>query len=929
MNELRQQLLIKKEYYKSLLESDDILKNIRFLSSQLKKNGNLSSEKVEEIRFVQAELYWLLEDYEVAIYKWNNVESPVLSGWAVKNIGDAYLELDMVEKAESSYLSVSSPSSILKMENLLSLFSLYRRNNQEDKAHLIVDELVTIDYTYKNVGGVALQFYEQINEYISAIKLVILQLELEYTEENLLRLYRYLDESQDNKISPSSSISKLLILLWEKDKNEFLSLLQTLTHYYIDSSYLLEWLDCLFSAGEQTDYHLIKFILEEQAIIFILSIDKLLSGKYSLEELKPIIEIQILKYYSICEESPLKSSLGALLKAWEEVDPNSINNAVLENISFTNKKIYEIDTINDYYSNLKKWMDTIKIDYDTHSNWWLDYWIADRNKKVMIAGSFSNGKSSFINSILQEEVLNADQLPTTSVVTIIRYGENRKLLELNDESIAQMSLDKLLSKTTINHNHSSILSNNLISLEVNAAPLLENSVILIDTPGFNDTNSHNNPTYEHLNLADELLFLFNAETPYKKTEKEALIKILEEQPDLPIRFILNKADYLDEDELEEIIEDIERKLIKNINQEIVIIPYSSLYPNQNEQRRLNDYFCDVDTSLYQRRIYKSISYFNQFIAEFPTHLQMREQNINNLVLLRKREVEGLKQIKQKFYKYKNEVISKITQHYVKNVVTRNYHQIKEQTMNGLLQFSDRINVNTNLDYVHLLLDHEMNYWLESNLKQTIKPMINNEFEGWLQENFHYFTAVEMEINQLRIEMEDIVNASKEINITLPKERFIEEIKQQFQETVSSIHYMQIDILKKITPLKNILNGVGRLLGGKNHTASLKIEQYRNYLETKSYIEATNQYLFPITKPLGTFESKIRIEINHMFIEFDEYLENELQSSTEKMIKNALLLKNLYTEKETYLETMKIFQLKIRQLEIDYKGGVNEQLIVTE
>jgi GTP-binding protein EngB required for normal cell division len=928
MNIQSEQLLIAKKYYQSLETNEDILKNILSLSSKLKQLGNKTAGNANEIRFAQAEIYWLLEDYEAAISKWENIKGTELSGWALKNIGDAYYELDMYEKAESSYLTVPMGSFILKIENLLSLYNLYIKENNKDKAHRIVNKLVEADFSYGNVSELALLFFEEIKDYLSAVTLVINRLEFSYDKNYISNLYNYLEASKDCIIPPSSWASELLVLLWNIDKNTFVSLFQTINAYYFDSAYFLDWYDCLFEASGKTDHQIIQTLLDDQPSIVYQSTDLLLSGTYSIADIKPIIENHLPKYYSICQPSPLKSSLGAILKAWEEAYPDSISETVLKDIAFTRTKIYRIENMNSFYSNMKKWLESIELDYDLHSGWWLDYWLADNNKKVMIAGSFSNGKSSFINSVLQEDILSSDQLPTTSAITIIQYGQTKQLLELKNSSISQMDLDSLHTKTTINHEQSSNLSNSLISLQVNVGSLLENSITLIDTPGFNDENKHNNPTYDHLYLADELLFLFNAETPYKKTEKEALLKMKERQPELPISFILNKADYLDEEEREEVLEDVERKLTKNFNQEIAIIPYSSVYPEEDEQQLLKDYFGKFDKTIYQRRIYKAIPYFNQFLTQFPKYLEAREQSLNSVILLRKKQLEGLGQIKQSFSNYKNEAVSQAAQLYIKNVVTHVYDEIKEQTLHGLRQFSNRLNINTNLDNVHLLLDQEMNNWLEANLTNTVIPLIYHQFGSWLQSNYKLLNSIELEMQKIRVEVEDMVNASQENPIFLEKRILIEKMKKSFQQTVQTTTYNRIDILNKINPLKSILNGVGRLLGGKSHTATLKIDQYRNYLETKSYEEATSQYLFNITKPLGTFEDHIRSEFNQIFLEFEDFLDSEIRSSKEDMIKHAQLLKNLYTEKDTYFETINIFKLKIRQLEIDY-AGVNEHLMLTK
>ena len=47
---------------------------------------------------------------------------------------------------------------------------------------------------------------------------------------------------------------------------------------------------------------------------------------------------------------------------------------------------------------------------------------------LMVMGSFSTGKSSYINALVGEEIAAVEAKPTTAVVTKLCYGEQDKLL---------------------------------------------------------------------------------------------------------------------------------------------------------------------------------------------------------------------------------------------------------------------------------------------------------------------------------------------------------------------------------------------------------------------------------------------------------------------------------------------------------------------
>ena len=46
--------------------------------------------------------------------------------------------------------------------------------------------------------------------------------------------------------------------------------------------------------------------------------------------------------------------------------------------------------------------------------------------KIMVMGNFKNGKSTFINALLGQEILPAYAVPTTAIINEIKYGEKPK-----------------------------------------------------------------------------------------------------------------------------------------------------------------------------------------------------------------------------------------------------------------------------------------------------------------------------------------------------------------------------------------------------------------------------------------------------------------------------------------------------------------------
>ena len=84
-----------------------------------------------------------------------------------------------------------------------------------------------------------------------------------------------------------------------------------------------------------------------------------------------------------------------------------------------------------------------------------------------------------------------------------------------------------------------------------SSPFLEKGMLLVDTPGVGSTFLHNTETtYEYLDHLDAALFLMSADVPISQVEKELLDTI--KGSTQKIFFVLNKIDYLNPKEIEEI-----------------------------------------------------------------------------------------------------------------------------------------------------------------------------------------------------------------------------------------------------------------------------------------------------------------------------------------------------------------------------------------
>jgi small GTP-binding protein len=142
---------------------------------------------------------------------------------------------------------------------------------------------------------------------------------------------------------------------------------------------------------------------------------------------------------------------------------------------------------------------------------------------MVVVGEFNAGKSALVNALLGEKVLPEGATPTTSRVTLVKWGENA----------AEQVVDENFSVYTY------------------PLPLLK-ELNIVDTPGTNAViRYHERLTEEFVPRSDLVLFTTSADHPLTESERQFLERILAWGK--KVVFALNKADILeDETALEEI-----------------------------------------------------------------------------------------------------------------------------------------------------------------------------------------------------------------------------------------------------------------------------------------------------------------------------------------------------------------------------------------
>jgi small GTP-binding protein len=136
---------------------------------------------------------------------------------------------------------------------------------------------------------------------------------------------------------------------------------------------------------------------------------------------------------------------------------------------------------------------------------------------LVVVGEFNAGKSALVNALLGEKVLPEGATPTTSRVTLVKWGEQ----------IAEQVVDENFSIYTY------------------PLPLLK-ELNIVDTPGTNAViRYHERLTNEFVPRSDLVLFTTSADHPLTESERQFLERILAWGK--KVVFALNKADIIEDD----------------------------------------------------------------------------------------------------------------------------------------------------------------------------------------------------------------------------------------------------------------------------------------------------------------------------------------------------------------------------------------------
>jgi len=360
--------------------------------------------------------------------------------------------------------------------------------------------------------------------------------------------------------------------------------------------------------------------------------------------------------------------------------------------------------------------------------------------QLVVLGQFKRGKTTLINALFGENLLPTSIIPLTSIITIVKYGQEEKItvkfLDGKERKIKHIELADYVTESRNPKNQKQVEE---VVLEF-PSEFLKNNIEIIDTPGVGSVYKHNTDVaYEFVPKADAGIFVVTADPPISESELQFLKSIKDYLA--KIIFVQNKIDQVEEKDRQESLE-FSRKVIGEAvgKQNLHFIQLSAKLGLDGKKERNKDKLKasgldELEDSLNQILLTKKEQVLKQSVAhkllpiigEIELQLQvgrkafqMSIEELRNKIDIFNKEVERIKQEKED----NNYILQGQAEKIINQMLIDDIDTLKEkETAKVLKNFEAFFKENENRN------GQELSKSFDVFLEKIIKTI----FTGWRQE----------------------------------------------------------------------------------------------------------------------------------------------------------------------------------------------------
>jgi GTPase SAR1 family protein len=905
---IEEKLLMEKSFYETfLIENESTLHPIEVLGAAFVEEQQNEPYDLTYIRYAQGEVYFHSKDYEAAIYKWESILNE-LEPWAKKNIADSYYALGMLSAAEDVYTGISTESTVLTMEISLQLFHLYIERNKLKSAYRIIEKAVNTDPDYPLVAQLAKSFYEEQQDWKNAVGLAVNESIRTGEQEWFRALLEYSEMGYTATFTPNYFYD-VLITVYEKDRQLFKNLVQSLWESYREvSATHIEWMSTVNTIFEYVEVEPGER-WEDISSQFQYAYLHFLEKGYLVKEIEGIMPDLLTNWLKISkQEQPLLAS--AAMMAWNDVFSYSIDPMVVEEAeSLLLQGEYPTFKMEETLLLLNKivdWSERNEAPVSYKSKWIAEQLLDTSQQYLVVAGSESSGKSSFVQSVLGESVGEAEH----STVVYRYHRSQAEVMEIHDrgaekvESIADF--EELMEREAF------------VEYKLPSEFLQKNGSALIDVQansrGLKDLTSF-------YPAADGLLYVLNADSPFNAEDRQTLRALTEIGQPVNVHFLLNKMDKIDHAGRSEEIIDSVRAKAREWFPDAEVLPYSSLEAVHLQQR-------DVETFLKKHYL------LNPGVLKAERRVKLFylvRKTLKDLFAQRKNQEHELKDSIEKnkdilvrlngFHNYLGDMQNDKTKG-IKESFHKKKEEIKKEISKKIPEIlsgcSELITEESDFRQIHTELNEAMNARIQTYIQEDLMPRYMVLLENWLQSSRQELQDGQDYLNEMSTTFNELFGKDR---VVLECDfQVIDDWKRDVSRMGTRAQIENENILLKFKPGQFLLKSAGKLFGGIPQNKNLLYNQYKRYLENEDYSETTASVVNKFFVQFDLFEKSLDQDVKSFFAEPFNQLDLTIKETEAEIAAEEETLKKMKEHPERYFDPITLFEVELLHAEYMMKAG---------
>jgi GTPase SAR1 family protein len=230
---------------------------------------------------------------------------------------------------------------------------------------------------------------------------------------------------------------------------------------------------------------------------------------------------------------------------------------------------------------------------------------------LVVVGEFNHGKTTMVNALVGRDILPTGVTPTTAVIHhILHAPEPYARVVREDESRETVPFDTLKEWVATENAETVARQSKVSYLEIGLpSKLLEDQIVLVDTPGVNDlSHQRADITYSYIPRSDAVLFLLDAGQLLKESERVFLFEKLLAKSRDKIIFVVTKADIWTPEERVQGMAYVTRELGKLVKEPVI-------FPVKAEQYLMASSAGDGANAKADSGVEPLLDHLSHFLAE--------------------------------------------------------------------------------------------------------------------------------------------------------------------------------------------------------------------------------------------------------------------------------------------------------------------------